>query len=124
MTIKSVDQEPPRGKRYKRTQPHFLQIAGMCEHEYSAANGANCTNYNMDQSAIIELKSYNSDFGVIVFAGKRINEKIAWRGPIVMNTWGEINLAYKELRNGNFYDKILCFRRFFIFYNKVNTNFY
>ena len=72
------------------------------EEEEGIENGANCTNYNMDQSAIIELKSYNSDFGVIVFAGKRINEKIAWRGPIVMNTWGEINLAYKELRNGNF----------------------
>ena len=72
------------------------------EEEEGIRNGANCTNYNMDQSAIIELKSYNSDFGVIVFAGKRINEKIAWRGPIVMNTWGEINLAYKELRNGNF----------------------
>ena len=70
------------------------------EEEEGIGNGANCTNYNMDQSAIIELKSYNSDFGVIVFAGKRINEKIAWRGPIVMNTWGEINLAYKELRNG------------------------
>ena len=38
----------------------------------------------------------------MVFAGKRINEKIAWRGPIVMNTWSEIDVAYNELRNGNF----------------------
>ena len=35
---------------------------------------------------------------VIIFAGKRINESVTFGGPIVMNTWEEIDTAYKELR--------------------------
>ena len=38
----------------------------------------------------------------ILIAGKPIGEPIAWRGPIVMNTEAELNLAFKELREENF----------------------
>ena len=51
---------------------------------------------------VIELETKADEYGVIIFAGKRINESVAWRGPIVMNTWEEIDTAYKELRRGTF----------------------
>ena len=38
----------------------------------------------------------------ILIAGKPIGEPIAWRGPIVMNTEVELNLAFKELREEKF----------------------
>jgi quercetin 2,3-dioxygenase len=38
----------------------------------------------------------------ILAAGKPIREPIAWRGPIVMNTEEELDLAYKEFFSGNF----------------------
>ena len=36
----------------------------------------------------------------MLFAGKQLNEPIAWRGPIVMNTQEEIAQTFQELRNG------------------------
>jgi len=38
----------------------------------------------------------------ILFAGKRLNEAIAWHGPIVMNTQDEIRQCFQELKSGNF----------------------
>jgi redox-sensitive bicupin YhaK (pirin superfamily) len=42
---------------------------------------------------------------VIVFAGKRLNEKVAWRGPIVMNTEAELKKAFQEYSSGSFLKK-------------------
>lgn len=38
----------------------------------------------------------------MVFAGKRLNEPIAWHGPIVMNTQAELQKCFEELRRGTF----------------------
>lgn len=38
----------------------------------------------------------------ILISGKPIGEPIAWNGPIVMNTQEELNVAFRELRSGNF----------------------
>ena len=40
--------------------------------------------------------------GVMLFAGKKLKEPIAWRGPIVMNTQDEIYETQMELKTGNF----------------------
>lgn len=40
--------------------------------------------------------------GVMLFAGKKLNEEIAWHGPIVMNTQQEIRETFMELRSGQF----------------------
>jgi len=42
----------------------------------------------------------------ILISGKPIGEPIAWRGPIVMNTEAELNVAFKELREEQFIKKI------------------
>lgn len=41
----------------------------------------------------------------LIFAGKPINEPIAWGGPIVMNTKEELNQAFKDLEDGAFIRK-------------------
>lgn len=38
----------------------------------------------------------------MVFSGKRINEPIAWRGPIVMNTQQQLQQTFRELERGTF----------------------
>ncbi len=38
----------------------------------------------------------------LLFAGKPLNEPIAWGGPIVMNTQEELSTAFKELDEGTF----------------------
>jgi len=38
----------------------------------------------------------------ILISGKPIGEPIAWRGPIVMNTEAELNVAFHEYREGKF----------------------
>ena len=38
----------------------------------------------------------------ILVSGKRLNEPVAWRGPIVMNTDEELDIAFREFRNGTF----------------------
>ena len=51
----------------------------------------------------VELKSAaDGKTGVMLFAGKKLKEPIAWRGPIVMNTDKEIYDTFMELRNGDF----------------------
>ena len=35
-------------------------------------------------------------------SGKPLNEPVAWRGPIVMNTDEELDVAFREYRNGTF----------------------
>jgi len=40
--------------------------------------------------------------GVMLFAGKKLREPIAWRGPIVMNTQEQIYETLMELRSGQF----------------------
>jgi len=38
----------------------------------------------------------------LLLSGKPLNEPIAWRGPIVMNTEEEIETAFREYQQGNF----------------------
>ncbi len=43
-----------------------------------------------------------TDAEFMYIEGKKLNEPIAWGGPIVMNTREELNLAFEELRSGTF----------------------
>lgn len=42
---------------------------------------------------------------VMLFSGKMIKEKIAWKGPFVMNTAAELETAFAEYRSGSFLKK-------------------
>lgn len=50
----------------------------------------------------LEITAGDEAVQAILFTGKRLNEPIAWHGPIVMNTQEEIEQTFRDLRSGNF----------------------
>lgn len=50
----------------------------------------------------IQLMTGANPGKVLMFAGKKLNESVAWHGPIVMNTQEEVRATLKELRSGSF----------------------
>lgn len=50
----------------------------------------------------VKATTGNAKARFILISGKPIGEPIAWRGPIVMNTETELNLAFKELQDKRF----------------------
>jgi redox-sensitive bicupin YhaK (pirin superfamily) len=53
----------------------------------------------------VELTAGAGGASYLIFSGKRLNEPVAWRGPIVMNTDAEIEMTFTELRRGTFLKK-------------------
>jgi len=50
----------------------------------------------------IEVKAGSDGVRLLLIGGKPLKENIAWKGPIVMNTDNEIDVAFEEFYNGNF----------------------
>jgi hypothetical protein len=50
----------------------------------------------------IKVKSGKIGARFLLISGKPLNEPIAWGGPIVMNSKEELNLAFKEYKEGKF----------------------
>lgn len=46
--------------------------------------------------------SKNESFCLLLISGRPLEEKIAWQGPIVMNTREEIMQAFDDYQNGTF----------------------
>jgi len=49
-----------------------------------------------------EVTAAPSGLHFMLFAGTKLKEPIAWRGPIVMNTDQELMECFQELRSGRF----------------------
>lgn len=47
-------------------------------------------------------RTYGNGMRFLLLSGKPLKESVAWGGPIVMNTEDELNLAFKELKEGTF----------------------
>ena len=54
-----------------------------------------------DQGEVINVKS-KEGIRFLLLAGKPLNERVAWYGPIVMNTVDELQTAFRELNEGTF----------------------
>ena len=48
------------------------------------------------------IKTRENAVRFLLISGKPINEPVAWRGPIVMNTEEELRIAFQEYQNGTF----------------------
>jgi redox-sensitive bicupin YhaK (pirin superfamily) len=53
----------------------------------------------------VEFKSRKDGVRFLLVSGTPLKEPVAWRGPIVMNTQAELNLAFKELNEDTFIKK-------------------
>lgn len=50
----------------------------------------------------LDIESLGEAIQILFISSDKLNEPISWGGPIVMNTKEELNLAFKELKDGNF----------------------
>ena len=66
----------------------------------SAASGESLVIFGNGDSVI--AKADKTGLRFLLVSGKPIGEPIAWRGPIVMNTWDEIEVAFQEYWDGTF----------------------
>ncbi|KAL3826464.1 hypothetical protein ACHAXA_011273 [Cyclostephanos tholiformis] len=70
----------------------------------------------------LNIKTKDEEAGVMLFAGKKLKEPIAWHGPIVMNTQEQIRTTLLELRTGKFPPKRVDwdYKRMAAFPTKMN----
>jgi redox-sensitive bicupin YhaK (pirin superfamily) len=54
-----------------------------------------------DDGDMVSIEA-STDMRFLLVSGRPLNEPIAWRGPIVMNTDEELRLAFSEYRDGTF----------------------
>jgi redox-sensitive bicupin YhaK (pirin superfamily) len=54
---------------------------------------------------VVSLETGDTGAEVLIMSSRKLNEPVAWYGPIVMNTMEEINTAIQELDNGIFLKK-------------------
>ena len=45
---------------------------------------------------------FDDAFRFLLISGRTIGEPVAWQGPMVMNTREELDLAFREYRDGSF----------------------
>ena len=55
-----------------------------------------------DRGDEVVVEAGDDGIRFLLVSGRPLEEPMAWRGPIVMNTNTELQQAYSELRNGNF----------------------
>lgn len=55
-----------------------------------------------DETGTFLVRASNEGIRFFLMAGEKLQEPIAWGGPIVMNTREELQLAFRELEEGKF----------------------
>ena len=60
------------------------------------------TAVKLTQGEFVEIEALDTSFEVLFISSDRLDEPIAWGGPIVMNTQSELQHAFNELHSGTF----------------------
>ena len=55
-----------------------------------------------DRGDEVKVQAGEEGIRFLLVSGKPLQEPVAWRGPIVMNTQKELSEAFKDLRAGTF----------------------
>jgi redox-sensitive bicupin YhaK (pirin superfamily) len=58
-----------------------------------------------DSGDAVTVQAGDEGIRFLLVSGRPLEEPVAWRGPIVMNTPEELRQAYAELHNGTFIKK-------------------
>jgi quercetin 2,3-dioxygenase len=80
-------------------QPVATELVG------SGRDGVNADNRSLllfDAGDDITVQAGDTGVRFLLVSGKPLQEPVAWRGPVVMNTQEELQLAFEEYRNGTF----------------------
>ncbi len=77
---------------------YVIEGSGMIEGE-PVANG---TLVLFDSGDSLTVTAGTNDIRFLLISGSPLGEPIAWRGPIVMNTKAELDLAFEEYHGGTF----------------------
>ncbi|HKK00472.1 MAG TPA: pirin family protein [Desulfotignum sp.] len=54
------------------------------------------------KGTLVTVSASDAPVRFLLLSGRPLNEAVAWRGPIVMNTSEELETAFQEYRNGGF----------------------
>jgi len=57
----------------------------------------------------VEIRATDEKAQVLFISSKRLDEPVAWGGPIVMNTKEELNKAFDDLRKGTFLQEKIAY---------------
>jgi len=55
-----------------------------------------------DDGSEIMISTNEAPIRFLLISGRPLKEPVAWYGPIVMNTWEELQVAFEEYRKGTF----------------------
>ena len=55
-----------------------------------------------DNGNVVTVQAGAQGIRFLLVSGRPLEEPVAWRGPIVMNTQEELQQAFSELQNGSF----------------------
>lgn len=123
--VTMVDFELAPGASLSHTVPRGLNTALL--YVYEGAGSANeedaptqsVVQYDASDNSSrgLKLVAGNKGMAALLFAGARLEEPIAWHGPIVMNTQQQLQEAFAELRSGRFPPKRVAWD-----YKRVGTS--
>ena len=60
------------------------------------------TAVKLTEGTSLDIEALDEDIQILFLSSERLDESVAWGGPIVMNTRDELQNAMSELRNGTF----------------------
>lgn len=63
------------------------------------------TAVKLSEGTSVDIEALDQDIQILYVSSDKLSEPISWGGPIVMNTREELDLAFRELRNGTFLKK-------------------
>ncbi|MCX5645337.1 MAG: pirin family protein [Phycisphaerae bacterium] len=115
---------PPRSEHFHPTQPdhtvfayviegqgYFCQEKAPFTHDMQGANYfdmqrepflENGTLVLFEKGDRVMVSTEEEPVRFLLMSGRPIGKPVAWYGPIVMNTQGELRVAFEEYRNGTF----------------------
>ena len=99
----------PAGRTFvHRTNPDYTAFIYVIEGAGETAGEAieNGTLVLFGEGDRLAVSAASESLRFLLLTGKPLNEPVAWRGPIVMNTQAELELAFREYREGTFIKSI------------------
>ncbi|WP_256621544.1 pirin family protein [Methanolobus chelungpuianus] len=105
--IEYLDVTIPADASYRHpTQPSDTVLAYVLEGEgYFDPSGSSAGSGNLivfDSDYWTEIKAGDKGLRYLLLSGKPLDEPVAWRGPVVMNTEEELRQAFEEYRENRF----------------------